>query len=108
MWAAAGVSEGLNFCRRQLMGSFQGRWSAFCSLSLLEGVYEPFERRQWRLLSSLVRDGFNGRVSSQVGDERHGRCALVSSPCCGDGGEVLTGSRQKAGRLFGRKARRGK
>ena len=44
----------------------------------------------------------------QVGDERHGRCALVSPPCCGDGGEVLTGFRQKAGRLFGRKGRRGK
>ena len=27
-----------DFCRRQPLGAFQGRWSAFCSLSLLEGV----------------------------------------------------------------------
>ena len=37
---------------------------AFPALSLLEACYGPFERRQWRLVSSLVRDGFNGRASS--------------------------------------------
>ena len=31
-------------------------------------------------------------VHRQVGDERHGRCALVSARGPGDGGEVLTGS----------------
>ena len=30
-------------------------------------------------------------VRCQVGDERHGRCALVSAPCCVDGGEILIG-----------------
>ena len=41
----------------------------------------------------------------QVGDERHGRCALVSPPCCGDGGEVLMGSDKKlAASLVGKAA----
>ena len=47
-------------------------------------------------------------VHRQVGDERHGCCALVSARGLGDVGEILIGSRQKASRLFGRKSRRGK
>ena len=34
-------------------------------------------------------------VHRQVGDERHGRCALVSARCFGDGGEVLKVSPQR-------------
>ena len=34
-------------------------------------------------------------VHRQVGDERHGRCALVSTRGPGDGGEVLKGSLHK-------------
>ena len=37
-----------------------------------------------------------------MADERHGRFPLVLARCRGDGGEVLTGSLQKAGRPVGR------
>ena len=34
--------------------------------------------------------------------DNYGCCALVSTPCCGDAGEVLRGVRQKADRAGGR------
>ena len=41
-------------------------------------------------------------VHGQVVDERHRRCALVSTRGPGDGAEFLTACRQKAGRSVGR------
>ena len=59
----SGTVEGLSFRRKQPPSSFEGCWGTF-SLPFwyLRASYGRFERRQWRLVSSLVGDRFKGRT----------------------------------------------